>query len=87
MTWVCVVEGVDRDPRHLVVRCLTPVTWHEVRAYAAKKFSTDPAAVLARPAEAADEPTVEIRHVGNDYAGSTGPRRLQERVMGRWVDA
>lgn len=84
MTWVCTY----RTHQRLAVRCLTPVTWHEVRAYAAKKFGADPAAVLARPAEAADgEPTVEVRHVGNDYGGSEGPRRLQERRGKKWVDA
>ena len=82
--WICTV-GDER----LVVRCeQNALTWHEARAYAAKKLHVEPDAVkLNRSTERA---AVEVRWVGDDYAhgGTPGGRRLQEREPGgKWEDA
>ena len=75
--WICTV-GDER----LVVRCeQNALTWHEARAYAAKKLRVEPDAVkLNRSTE---------RAVGDDdaHGGTPGGRRLQEREPGgKWED-
>lgn len=87
--WLCTYKTHQR----LVVRCLTILTWHEVRDYAARKLGVDPGELLARLAEPADgelPQAVQVRYIGSDYtgpAGREGRRRLQEEVGGKWVDA
>jgi len=76
--WICTVGD-----EQLVIRCeQNTLTWHEARAYAAKKLGVEPDAVkINRNTERA---AVEVRWAGDDYAhgGTPGGRRLQERKPG-----
>lgn len=89
-SWICAAGG-----KRIGVRCLTVVTAHEVRQFAARKLGADPASIDVKRAPEDGIPAgatvFEVQWVGNDFShgGTTHGRRMQERAMGgeEWVNA